>query len=217
MLVSEMVESIVGIVQDGAYQEDEVSAALDNIALAIGSLVRIPSSKRVGDVVINATDTSTNLQDTLTRFSPMYCSRVWNATTEKFIKIYDSLELLFTDYPSFAEEGDIEAAAFEDYMLWTQKVAQAEQHLTLVYYMTPDVPSIAGTVKWIPEGLHYNLLVCGTVGLLYGELEDGLEHATGEGKPNTGFFASRYYKGIKEYRDYMAKHTVHRLSGFWSE
>ena len=217
MLVSEIKESIVKIVQDDDYLEDEVTPILDSIALKIGSLVRIPSSKRVGDVEIIATNTSTNLQVTLPGFSPLYCSSVWNANTKKFIKVYDSLDLLFVDYPSFTEEGDIEAAAFEDYMLWTQKVAEDAQHLTLIYFLTPDVPSDVKTVTWVPAGLHYNLLVCGTVAQIFGELEDGFENADGEGKPNTGFFAARFYKGLNDYRKYMARHTPHRLSGFWSE
>ena len=217
MLVSEIIESIVGIVQDGAYEEDEVSAALDNIVLSVGSLVRIPSSKRIGDLTITATDTSTNLQDSFDNFSPMYCQSVWNATTEKFITLYSSLELLFADYPSFTDEGDIEAAAFEDYMLWTQKVAEDDQHLSLVYFKTPDVPSVTGKVTWLPAGLHYNVLVCGVVAQIYGELEDGFEAAADEGKPNTGFYASRFFRGLNDYRKYMAKHTPHRLSSFWSE
>jgi len=217
MKVSEIIESSVEIIQDGAYQEDEVTAILDQLILAIGSLVRIPSAKRIGSVTINATETCTNIKDTLTDFAPLYCSRVWNTTTEKFVKVYDSLELLFADYPDFEDEGDIEAVAFEDFMLWTQKVVQVDQALSIIYHAIPAVPSVSGKIDHIPAGLHYNLLVCGIAAQCFGELEDGFEMADGEGKPNTGFFAARFFKGLKDYRNYVAKYSKHRMSSFWSE
>jgi len=216
MLVSEIITSCEEIVQDGAYTAVELPAILDQIVFSIGSLVRIPSAKKVGTVTINATDTSTNIKDSLSDFAPLYCSKVWNSTTSKFVKVYDNLELLFADYPSFDEVGDIEAVAFEDYMLWTQKVCDDAQALSIIYYTTPPVPSVTNDISWCPAGLHYNLLVCGVVAQCFGELEDGLEMADGEGKPNTGFFAARFFKGLKDYRNYTARHSVHRLSGFWS-
>ena len=217
MKVSEIIESSVSIIQDGAYQEDEITAILDQLILAVSSLVRIPSAKRIGTVTINAGDTSTNVKDSLPNFAPLYCSRVWNAATSKFVKVYDSLELLFTDYPSFVDEGDIEAVAFEDFMLWTQKVPLVPQALSIIYFETPTVPSVSHKVDHIPAGLHYNLIVCGIVAQCFGELEDGFEMADGEGKPNTGFYASRFFKGIKDYRNYVAKYSKHRMSSFWSE
>ncbi len=216
MLVSEILTSCEEIIQDGAYQEDEITAILDQVVFGIGSLVRIPSSKKIGSVTINATDTSTNIKDSFSDFAPLYCDKVWNTTTGKFVKVYGTLELLFADYPAFDEEGDIEAVAFEDYMLWTQKVSDENQALNIIYYTAPPAPSVAGDISWCPAGLHYNLLVCGVVAQCFGELEDGFEMADGEGKPNTGFFAARFFKGLKDYRNYIARYSTHRLSSFWS-
>ena len=65
--------------------------------------------------------------------------------------------------------------------------------------------------------MHYNLFVCGIAAVAFGELEDGLEGATDEGKPNTGHYATNYFRGLKDYRNYVAKHSTHHLSSFWSE
>ena len=217
MTVNEIIESAVGIIQDGAYTTTEVRALLDNVVHAVGSLVRIPSAKKIGSVTVNATETSTNIQTTYPNYIPKFVSKVYNATSAEFVSIYHSLELLFAEYPTFVEEGNIEAVCFEDYMLWSQKAPADDQVLSFVYYDFPGAPSALGNVNWMPAGLHYNIFVCGIAAVAYGELEDGLESDTNAGKPNTGHYAANYYKGIKDYREYVARYSTHRLSSFWSE
>ena len=216
MTVDEILSEVVRIIQDGAYSDIEAPDILDIVVQDVGSLVRIPSAKKVGSLTISATETSTNVQTVIPNFAPLYCDKVWNATTSTFVKVYTSLELLFADYPSFTEEGDIEAIAFEDFMLWSQKVATVDQDLSLIYYDMPSVPSVNNSVAWLPAGFHYNILVCGCVARAFGELEDGFEAIDGDGKPNTGFYASRYFKGLKDYKNYMARSATHRMSNFWS-
>jgi hypothetical protein len=217
MKVEDILTSAEFIIQDGSYTADSLEAMLDTVALNICTIVRIPSAKRIGAFTVIAGNTSTNISDAVERFSPKFVGSARNLTADEPVKIYGSLELLFEVYPTMNEVGDIEAIAIEDYMLWTQKVPEVDQDISFIYSEVPSVPSGSEEIRWAPAGLHYNLFVCGLVGMAFGEIEDGLEAAASDGKPNTGFYASKFYEGIKDLRRYYGRSSVHLLSSFWSE
>jgi hypothetical protein len=135
---------------------------LPQVAEMIGTRVRIPSTKAIGNLTVAIGDTSTNVLTTVTNFSASYIVSVRNVTESTDLTIYPTLELLFADYEDFDEAGPIEAVCFEDFMAWTQKVATVAQVLSFIYYRTPTVPTTgADTIQWAPTGLHHDLFVHG--------------------------------------------------------
>ena len=213
MLRDEVIEKAVAIIQDGAYDSTPVEEILDWIVLDIATRVRVPDFKAIGVVTVNAGQTSLLVPDVLDNFQPRFVQVAQNSSTGKPLKVAPTLEALFAEYPDFTEEGDIESITFEGSMLWVQKVPQSEQTISFVYNRIPDTD----TFNWIPVGLQYNLLVCGTVGVAFGEIEDGLETDEKDGRPNTTYYGGRYFSSIQSLREYYAKSRTHMLTSFWSE
>jgi len=214
MIVEEIINAAVDLIQDGDYTYPKVKLLLNQVVYSIGCAVRIPSAKRLGNFTVVADSTSTNLTSTDSDFTATYVAHARNATTAKDLTIYPNLELLYSDYEDFTDEGDIEAIAFEDYMLWSQKVSSDDQVISFVYYQVPDIPkSIGDSFSWSPRGLDRSLFVHGVASIAFGEIEDSLE---ADNKNNTGYNYPLYKQGITDLRGYYAKSHPHMLSGFWS-
>lgn len=148
MTYDKIVSDAVALIQDGAYGEDEVADLLSQVAQYIGVKTRIPSTKTIGNLTVLAGGTSTNVRASISGFSYSYISTVKNTTVGEDLTIYPSLELMFAEYETFDEEGDIEAVCFEDFMVWTQKVATEDQILSFIYYQTPTIVSGNAAAPW---------------------------------------------------------------------
>jgi len=211
MTKSDIIAKAVALIQDGAFGEDEVDELLTQVVGMVAARVRIPSTKRIGALDVAAGETSTNVLTSIAGFTSSYISHARNTTTGKDLRIYPTLELMFEDYGTFDEAGDIEAVCFEDFMVWTQHVAPADQTVAFVYYATPTVPS-SGHITWAPLGLHYDLFVHGIAAVAFGEIEDGLE----DNKVNTGYNAGKFFGAISELRVHYNRSRQHFVSGYWS-
>ncbi len=217
MTGEQIITAAENLIQDGAYGSDECEELFAEVILLVSNLVSIPSAKRIGTFTVSAGETSTNLKSSVTSLSPAFVKTARNTTKATTVRVYPTLELLFDDYPTFTEEGDIEAIAIEDYMLWTQKVATEDQVISFIYNEIPSTPASSEIIIWAPAALHRDLFVHGIVAIAFGEIEDGLEASSHGGKPNTGVYADKFYEGIEKLRQHYAKTKKHFLSSFWSE
>jgi len=215
MILSDIKTEVENIVQDSGF-----TASLDDYIqqciLYAGAIVDLPELKRIDTVDTVLSQAYTTMTGLTGGFSGKL--RLVKDSDGNNIGIYDNLELLMEEYPTMAEEGDVEAVTLEGNTIWYQKIPTSEETLTCLYYRNPSVPSDnSQSPSDFPSHLHRDLFVHGTAWLIYDQIEDDVEGVKVNSKSQFwhSFDETNRHSGIVRLREWIAKTTVHSISGTW--
>lgn len=206
------------LVQDASFSVDTLDSYINQAILYAGANVDLPHLKGIDTVDTIVSQAYTTLTGLTGGFSGKL--RKVKDSDGNPITIYPNLDLLMDEYPTMVEEGEVEAVALEGYTLWYQKIPEAAETLTCLYYRDPttlskneDIPSD------FPAHLHRNLFVHGAAWIVYDQIEDDEEG----GKVNTksqfwlSFDETSRHSGITKLREWIAKTRSHNISSSWRQ
>jgi len=212
---------VENIVQDASYGIEALDGYIDQCILYAGAQVEIPALKRIDTVDTVLSQAYVALTGLTGGFSGKL-RRVKNADGDP-ITIFANLELLMDEYPTMIEVGDVESVALEGSTLWYQKIPEAVETLTCLYYRDPATPSTDGdSPSDFPMHLHRDLFVHGTAWIVYDQIEDDAENAE-EAKVNArshfwqSFDENNRHSGITKLREWIAKTRRHNISSSWRQ
>jgi hypothetical protein len=218
MKLLEIKTELSNLVQDASFSGDTLDSYINQAILYAGANVDLPHLKRIDTVDTIVSQAYTTLTGLTGGFSGKL--RKVKDSDGNPITIYSNLELLMDEYPTMVEEGEVEAVALEGYTLWYQKIPEAAETLTCLYYRDPttlskndDIPSD------FPAHLHRNLFVHGAAWMVYDQIEDDEEG----GKVNTksqfwlSFDETSRHSGITKLREWIGKTRRHNISSSWSQ
>lgn len=207
---------VENIIQDSSFIVETLDGYIDQCILYTGAQVSIPALKRIDTVDTVLSQAYVALSGLTGGFSGEL-RRVKDATGDP-ITIFANLELLMDEYPTMAEVGEVESAVIEGSTLWYQKIPEAVETLTCLYYRDPATPATDGdSPSDFPAHLHRPLFVHGTAWIIYDQIEDDTE----ETKVNTAaqfglsFNESNKHSGITKLREWLAKTRRHNISSSW--
>lgn len=205
------------LVQDASFS-NTLDSYINQAILYAGANVDLPHLKGIDTVDTIVSQAYTTLTGLTGGFSGKL--RKVKDSDGNPITIYPNLDLLMDEYPTMVEEGEVEAVALEGYTLWYQKIPEAAETLTCLYYRDPttlskneDIPSD------FPAHLHRNLFVHGAAWIVYDQIEDDEEG----GKVNTksqfwlSFDETSRHSGITKLREWIAKTRSHNISSSWRQ
>ena len=117
---------------------------------------------------------------------------------------------LLSVYNTLANAGDVEVVALKGNILWYQNIPDVATTLTLLYYKTPtlldsktDIPS------FIPEALHYKLIVHKAAELAFNIIEDGIEENQ---KINTLANRGVYKEAVGDLRRWKVRNRINLIT-----
>jgi len=216
MNLTQIRTELSNIIQDSSFGIETLNGYINQSILYAGANVDLPHLKGIGTAKTVVNQAYVSLTGLTGGFSGKL-RRVKNSDGDP-ITIYANLELLMDDYPTMAEEGDVEAVALEGSTLWYQKIPTAAETLTFLYYRNPttlskkdDIPSD------FPDHLHRHLFVHGAAWIAYDQIEDDEE----DKKVNTksqfwlSFDEDNKHSGITKLREWIGKTRRHNISSSW--
>ena len=217
MKLSEIKTEVENLIQDSSFEsslEDYINQAI----IYAGAMVDIPELKGITTVDTVVEQAYVALTGLTGGFSGKL-RRVKNSDGDAIV-IYSDLGLLMDNYPTMVEEGDVEAVALEGSTLWYQKIPEAEETLTCLYYRNPATLSADTEIPSdFPTHLHRNLFVHGTAWMIYDQIEDDVD----SNKVNTksqfwlSFDESNKHSGIVKLREWIGKTRRHNISSTWRD
>lgn len=206
-------------IQDESYSSLQLDDWIHQAALRTAGEVKLPDLKRLGSVTTVVDQAYATLAELNGGFSGRL-SRVLNYDLE----VYPSLDLLADAYASITgnegmdSAGELEAVALEGRNLWYQYIPETPVTLALIYYQNPPALSTdTEEPSYIPEELHYRLLVNGAAFLIFNQIEDGED----DGKVNTNvhfnasFSWDNKHSGINALRAWVSRNRVPHVSSRW--
>jgi hypothetical protein len=209
---------VENIIQDGSFSKTVLNGYINQAIAYAAAQVDIPELKRISTVDTIPGQAYASLSGLTGGFSGKL-GRVKNADGDA-IEIFSTLDLLLDDYPTMDEEGDVEAATLEGSSLWYQKIPDAAETLTCLYYKNPAILSADDeSPSGFPTHLHRQIFVHSTAYIIYDMIEDGVE---GE-KVNTkahfwlSFDERNRHSGIIKLREWISKTRRHNISSSWRE
>ena len=217
MKLSEIKTEVENLIQDSSFEsslEDYINQAI----IYAGAMVDIPELKGITTVDTVVEQAYVALTGLTGGFSGKL-RRVKNSDGDAIV-IYSDLGLLMDNYPTMVEEGGVEAVALEGSTLWYQKIPEAEETLTCLYYRNPSTLSADTEIPSdFPTHLHRNLFVHGTAWMIYDQIEDDVD----SNKVNTksqfwlSFDESNKHSGIVKLREWIGKTRRHNISSTWRD
>lgn len=209
---------IENIIQDDSFTETTLNDYINQAILYTAANADIPELKRIGTVDTILEQAYTTLSGLTGGFSGKL-RRVKNAEGDP-IGIFSDLALLMDEYPTMAEEGEVEAVALEGSTLWYQDIPAEVETLTCLYYKNPALLSLdTESPSDFPEHLHRQLFVHGCAWIVYDAVEDAIEDAKINTKAHywLSFDERNRNSGIVKLREWIAKTRRHNISSSWKE
>lgn len=213
MNFKQLCDTVLDLIDDNGYTTEIPVYVNMAYQMAVNEPgVRVPGLKGMS-VVKTAVDT--NCVSMLTD-NPRFSGKLLRVGDPTKITIYPSLETLFDEYQKdgklLDEEGDVEAVALEDTLLWYQAIPATATELAVIYYSDPPelvLPSDVPT--YLPAMLHEDLIAYGAAKRLMNRIEDGVEGP----KVATSSFETTYQRGVNSLRSWLAARRTSNNRSAW--
>ena len=198
MRIEEIRNEVIHIIQDSSYDPDSVTGYINQALKYCAGVVDIPDLKRVFTVATIADQAYIPLGD----YIDSYGGRVRMVKYDgSELTIYSALEHLLQNYDDLETEGDIEAVALEGRNLWYQYIPETPVNLLIVCYIYPEPLSRDEPIpEWMPEHLHYEILVNGAASYIWRQIEE-----EDSGQPTYARYFAAFRGGITNLREHIAK------------
>lgn len=130
----------------------------------------------------------------------------------KNVKIYATLEDLYTDYYPLTEVGDIEGVFLAGNVVWYQKIPAVSTDVLCILQDEPERISL-GTdqIPVIPEFLQRQIVAHGVAAMLYDFIEDGVDG----NKNNTNNSKGEFMRGIQLWKEFLGARRQHNKTSHW--
>ena len=208
MLLEEIRDEVQLIINDSTFTSTIVDSYINMVyQRAVGECL-LPDLKSVDAVDTELGQAYTSMTAVSGGFSGVL-SRVYNSDGVT-LEIYPKLELLMDVSGNLTDEGDsVEAVALEGSTLWYYPIPTVAETLTVIYYKTPtDMSADGDTPSYIPDFLHYAILVNGAVAMCFDIIEGGIEGI----KVNTRSREIAKETGVTRFREWLGKTRRHYIT-----
>ena len=211
MNLEQIIDEVRLIVQDESFFEDEekiVARVNDAVLWACSQpYIEIPALKSLGSF----TTVLGQANAVIDGLSPTFGGNILRVG-KPGTKLYKSIEDLYDAYYPLDKVGPVEAVTVMGHVAWYQGIPEVAETVLLVLQADPeklvddeDVPTA------IPEFLHMDLVVHGTVCRIYEMIEDGVD---GE-KVNTINSYMHRKEGVQKFREWLGSRRQHVKTSWW--
>ena len=219
MTLQEILDEIYLLVKDDSFftpeDGEEFPAAMvrrvnEAIAFACAQPgIEIPSLKKMGQFTTDTIDPYATVDGISSNFAGRILA-VGNPDDK--IKIYSSLEDLYTDYYPLTVAGDIEAVYIAGNVIWYQGIPSTPTDVLCILQDDPPQVSL-GTddIPIIPEFLQRKIVAHGVAGWLYDAIEDGVDG----NKNNTTNSKMEFADGIQKWKEFLGARRQHNKTSHW--
>lgn len=188
--VAELIEEILGTVDDEEYINTDVLKFLNRCNIRLAGTLDTPDLATVGNIDTVIGQNFTNLpSDYFKGLNQWFNPTCYNTTTNDRIKIFGSRRLVDKKFRILDQTGAITAVALYGRTLYYQKIPEAVQTLQISYFKRPDELTVDGQFPaYIPEGYIHELFFNYACSYLFSPIEDGIE----DEKTNTMFHKGEF-------------------------
>lgn len=208
MLLVEIRDEVQLIINDSTFTNTIVDGYINAVYQKVVGECLLPDLKSVDAVDTELGQAYTSMTAVSGGFSGVL-SRVYNSEGVT-LEIYPKLELLMDVSGNLTDEGDsVEAVALEGSTLWYYPIPTTAETLTVIYYKNPtDLSADGDTPSYIPDFLHYAILVNGTLEMCYDVIEEGIDGV----KLNTRLREKSKIDGTMRFREWLGKTRRHYIT-----
>ena len=219
MTLQEIIDEIYLLVKEDSFFTPEAgeefpSALVRRVNEVIASAcaqpgVEIPSLKKMGQFTTDPTEYSAPIDGLSVNFAGKILAV---GDPSKGVKIYATLEDLYTDYYPFTEAGDIEGVFLAGNVVWYQKIPTvATDVLCIIQDEPPQISLGTDVIPVIPEFLQRQIVAHGVAALLYDFIEDGVDG----NKNNTNNSKGEFMQGIQLWKEFLGARKQHNKTSHW--
>lgn len=213
MNLEQIIDEVQLIVQDDSFftDEEKILARVNGAVLWACSQpgVEIPSLKGLGSFVTVEGQANALIEGV----SPSFTGRVLRAG-KPGTKLYNALEDLYDDFYPLDKVGAVEAVCVQRNEVWYQGIPETPETVLMVLQRDPALLADDEDVPVeIPEFLHMDLVVHGTVCRIYEMIEDGVDGE--QGKVNTINSYMHRKEGLQKFREWLGSRRQHTKTSHW--
>lgn len=208
MKVDEIRNEVTRIIADQSYDPDVITGYINQTLNFTVGVVDIPELKKVFTVT-TATDVAyVSLADQIDNYGGRVRMVKYDGVA---LHVYSSIEDMLIDYDDLETAGDIECCAMEGRNLWYAYIPETAVSLLVVCYENPEPLSRDNKVpEWMPEHLHYKILVNGAASMVWRQMEE-----EDSNQPMTRLYEGLFREGITDLRCYIAKNRKSVSYSMW--
>ncbi len=219
MTLQEMIDEIYLLVKDDSFfdladGETIPSGIVRRVNEAILSAcaqpgITIPSLVKMGQFTTDTVDPYAVVDGIASNFSGRIL-KVGDPAAN--IKVYSSLDDLYTDFYPLNRIGDIEAVVIAGNMVWYQGIPEASVDILCILQEDPPTVSLpTDDIPIIPEFLQRKIVAHGVAGWLYDDIEDGVDG----NKNNTSNSKMEFADGIQKWKEFLGARRQHNKTSHW--
>lgn len=213
MTLQEMLEEVQLLVKDKSFFEDSLGMVRrinQTIAYACAQPgVEVPMLKKLGQFTTLVGQSNTVISGLSANFSGKVLT-VGDPGLK--VKMYSSLEDLFSDYYPMDETGDVEGVYIAGSTVWYQKIPAVPTAILCVIQDEPEyISDLTAQIPVIPEFLQLKIVAHGTAAQLYDIIEDGVDG----NKNNTTNSKMEFADGIQKWKEFLGSRRQHNKTSHW--
>jgi len=190
-------DEVATIIQDSSFDLTDTISYINKALKEISGLLLLPKLLETDTTIDTVLSTAYASLPTDFQRHLHYC---YSDTNSIKIKIYGSVELLYSDFSRLDLEGRVVGVARRGDRLYYQRIPSSAETLRVHYYKSPTIQTVGGDQNdALPEFLTRPLLVNYVAKEIYKLIEDGENGA----KTNTNYYKNEFNEAMAELNRYV--------------